>query len=142
MKQTESRFYLSIIAAVLGLLVVGSTIDTKFVDGEIVYSATFFIVVLIIYFQLQNVNLISSEVKFYTFAAYWEESNRLENLLIELHSVYITLIRTVLSAFANVLFLQRAVVLLASVNLSYKVSTRMLNALYLRNKRLPLQQAK
>jgi len=70
MKQNESRFYLIIILSVLGLLVASSIVDSKFVDGEIIYTATFSIVVLIIFFQLQSSNLIDSEVKYYTFASF------------------------------------------------------------------------
>lgn len=70
MKQNESRFYLIIILAVLGLLIISSLFSSKFVDGEIIYTATFSIVVLIIFFQLQASNLISTDVKFSTFAAF------------------------------------------------------------------------
>ncbi len=139
MKQNESRFYLLIILSVLSLLVFSSIVDSKFVDGEIIYTATFSIVVLIIFFQLQASNLIDSEVKYYTFASFWEESNRLENLLIELHLVYKTLIKTILSVFANVLFLRRALVLISVANYSYRVSARLLNSINSRNKHLPLQ---
>jgi hypothetical protein len=70
MKQNESRFYLIIILSVLGLLILSSIFSSKFVDGEIIYTATFSIVVLIIFFQLQASSLITSDVKFYTFASF------------------------------------------------------------------------
>lgn len=139
MKQNESRLYLIIILSVLGLLIASSIIDSKFVDGEIIYSATFLIVVLIIFFQLQSSSLISSDVRYYTFASFWEESNRLENLLVELHGVYKNLIKTILLAFASILFLRRALILISSNNYSYKISARLLNSIILRNKHLPLQ---
>lgn len=139
MKQNESRLYLIIILSVLSLLVISSLIDSKFVDGEIIYTATFTIVVLIIFFQLQSSNLIESDVKYYTFASFWEESNKLENLLIELHGVYKTLIKTILSAFVNVLFLRRALILISVSNYSYRVSAKLLNSINSRNKHLPLQ---
>jgi len=70
MKPNESRFYLIIILSVLGLLVASSLFSSKFVDGEIIYTATFLIVVLIIFFQLQASNLITSDIKFSTFASF------------------------------------------------------------------------
>lgn len=139
MKQNESRLYLIIILSVLGLLVASSLFDSKFVDGEIIYTATFSIVVIILFFQLQSSNFISSDIRYSTFAVFWEESNRLENLLVELHGVYKNLIRTILSVFASVLILRRGLVLITSNNYSYKISSRLLNSIVSRNKHLPLQ---
>lgn len=139
MKQNESRFYLMIIFFVLGLLVASSVLDSKFVDGEIIYTATFSIVVTILFFQLQSSNFLSSDVRYSTFAVFWEESNNLENLLIELHGVYKNLIKTILLSFTTVLLLRKALILISSSNYSYKVSVKLLNSIILRNKHLPLQ---
>jgi len=139
MKQNESRFYLMIIFFVLGLLIASSIVDSKFVDGEIIYTATFSIVVIIIFFQLQSSNLLSSDVRYSTFAVFWEESNNLENLLIELHGVYKNLIKTILLSFTAVILLRKALILISSSNYSYKISVKLLNSIILRNKHLPLQ---
>lgn len=139
MKQNESRFYLTIIFSILGLLIAASLFDSKFVDGEIIYSATFSIVVIMLFFQLQASNFLSSDVRYSTFATFWEESNNLENLLIELHGVYKNLIKTVLLSFTTALLLRRALILISSSNYSYKVSAKLLNSILLRNKHLPLQ---
>jgi len=139
MKQNESRFYLMIIFFVLGLLIASSIFDSKFVDGEIIYTATFSIVVTILFFQLQSSNFLSSDVRYSTFAVFWEESNNLENLLIELHGVYKNLIRTILLSFTTVILLRKALILISSSNYSYKISVKLLNSIILRNKHLPLQ---
>lgn len=70
MKQNESRFYLTIIFSILGLLIAASLFDSKFVDGEIIYSATFSIVVIMLFFQLQASNFLSSDVRYSTFATF------------------------------------------------------------------------
>ena len=139
MKQNESRFYLIVILSVLGLLVVSSLLDSKFVDGEIIYTATFSIVVIILFFQLQSSNLLTSDVRYSTFAVFWEESNKLENLLIELHGVYKNLIKTILLVFTSALLLRKSLILISSNNYSYKLSSKLLNSIILRNKHLPLQ---
>lgn len=139
MKQNESRFYLVVILSILGLLIVSSLIDSKFVDGEIIYTATFSIVVIILFFQLQSSNFLSSDVRYSTFAVFWEESNKLENLLIELHAVYKNLIKTILLSFASVLLLRKSLILITSNSYSYKISSKLLNSIILRNKHLPLQ---
>jgi len=139
MKQNESRFYLIVILSVLGLLVVSSLLDSKFVDGEIIYTATFSIVVIILFFQLQSSSLLTSDVRYSTFAVFWEESNKLENLLIELHGVYKNLIKTILLAFTSALLLRKSLILISSNNYSYKLSSKLLNSIILRNKHLPLQ---
>lgn len=139
MKQNESRFYLMVIFFVLGLLIASSIFDSKFVDGEIIYTATFSIVVIIIFFQLQSSSLLSSDVRYSTFAIFWEESNNLENLLIELHGVYKNLIKTILLSFTSVILLRKALILISSSNYSYKISAKLLNSIVLRNKHLPLQ---
>lgn len=139
MKQNESRFYLFVILSVLVLLIVSSLVDSKFVDGEIIYTATFSIVVVILFFQLQSSNFLTSDVRYSTFAVFWEESNKLENLLIELHGIYKNLIKTILLSFASVLLLRKSLILITSNNYSYKISSKLLNSIVLRNKHLPLQ---
>lgn len=139
MKQNESRFYLFVILSVLVLLIVSSLVDSKFVDGEIIYTATFSIVVVILFFQLQSSNFLTSDVRYSTFAVFWEESNKLENLLIELHGIYKNLIKTILLSFASVLLLRKSLILITSNNYSYKISSKLLNSIILRNKHLPLQ---
>lgn len=139
MKQNESRFYLMIIFFVLGLLIASSIFDSKFVDGEIIYTATFSIVVAILFFQLQSSNFLSSDVRYSTFAVFWEESNNLENLLIELHGVYKNLIKIILLSFTTVILMRKALILISSSNYSYKISVKLLNSIVLRNKHLPLQ---
>lgn len=139
MKQNESHFYLFVILSVLVLLIVSSLVDSKFVDGEIIYTATFSIVVVILFFQLQSSNFLTSDVRYSTFAVFWEESNKLENLLIELHGIYKNLIKLFLLSFASVLLLRKSLILITSNNYSYKISSKLLNSIILRNKHLPLQ---
>jgi hypothetical protein len=70
MKQSESRFYLVVILSVWSVLFVLSLLYPPFVNGEIVYTATFVIVVLLVFLKAQGADLGGLETKHSLFAVF------------------------------------------------------------------------
>lgn len=65
---------------------------------------------------------------------------RLEDLLVELYAVYVSLVQSFGAVFAKVLFLQRALLSVSVSNCTHRAGLQLLGSISAAGTRLPLQQ--
>jgi len=110
------------------------------INGEIVYTAGFFIVLYAIWIEIyQASGDINTFFGFSELSSFWFKYKKLEFLFLNLISVKLRLVNTILGIFFLTFVILKSLNIIKINFLSFKSSLQMLNKIKLKIKSLPLQ---
>jgi hypothetical protein len=111
------------------------------IDGEIIYTAGFSIVLYLIWVELfsKSNDLLVPAVTSSGLSSFWLKYKIIESDIISLFYSKITLLNSILVAFSLTTIILKSLSFIKFNNLVYRISLQTLNRLKLKNKSLPLQ---
>lgn len=111
------------------------------IDGEIVYTAGFFIIFYVIWSELfvKSDDVLIPVLTYSNVASFWLKYKNVESDLISLFSSKAVLLNSLTSTFLLTVTVLKSLLFVKYNNYIYRISLQTLNRLKLKNKSLPLQ---
>jgi hypothetical protein len=143
MKNTNYYYFFQVfIVAALSYVIYSPFLVYNYhIDGEIVYTAGFSIILYVIWLEIfvKPNDILTSSFSYLFVASFWSRYKFIESSLMSLLAVKINLLYTILLLFSLTSLISKSLVFIKFNNISYRASLQVLNKLKAKNKALPLQ---